>query len=114
MGKIEEINIKGLNVDMIIVYKYNLILIAIMDKAFKKHNIRDEAERALDMFYTTYYKEVNECKEAVNICEFEDFKKILATQIKKYFENTKEKEKEIEIGDFGFFTEAIRKLKSQK
>lgn len=110
LGKIEEINIKGLDIDMIIVYKYNLILIAIMEKNVARHDIRNEAIKALDMFYALYKNEINKC---VDVGIFESFKNILLSQIKEYFEKLKDLEKRKDIGDFGFFTEAIKKSRSE-
>jgi hypothetical protein len=106
MGKIEEISIKGLDIQMIIVNKYDLVLITIMDKLFAKDGIRQEAEKALDQFYTLYKNDINEC---VDINQFESFKRLLYTQIEDYFQRL---EKESEIKDFGFFTEAIAKLRN--
>lgn len=108
LGKIEEINVKGLAVDMIVVYKYNLILIAIISHDFKD-DIREEAEKALDMFYTLYQNEIDEC---VDVYIFDSFKKILYKQIKEYFIKVRDSEKQAEIGDFGFFTEAISRLRN--
>ncbi|MFX1314819.1 MAG: hypothetical protein ACFE9T_03080 [Promethearchaeota archaeon] len=110
LGEIEEINIKGLAVQMIIVYKYNLIFVAILDKLFLKNDIREEAEKALDMFYTLYREEIN--RDDIEISQFKSFKNILSKQIEEYFEKMKSSEKEAEIGDFGFFTEAIKKLRT--
>ncbi|MFW9898222.1 MAG: hypothetical protein ACFFDO_03060 [Candidatus Thorarchaeota archaeon] len=108
LGKIEEISITGLDVNMIIVYKYNLILIAIVNKDFVRHDIRDEIEKALDMFYSSYLDDI---KKGVEVSVFNDFKKILYMQIQDYFAILKDKEVEQEIGDFGFFTEAIKRSK---
>ncbi|MFX1358969.1 MAG: hypothetical protein ACFFBT_09030 [Promethearchaeota archaeon] len=105
MGKIQEITIKGLDIQMIIVNKHNLILIAIMDKEFLKHDIRKEAEKSLDMFYSLYKNEIDEC---VDVCMFDSFKKILYKQIKEYFEKIKGS------GDFGFFTEAITRMRNHE
>jgi len=110
MKKIEEINIKGLDVDMIMISKYNLILVAIMDKQFLKHNIREEAEMALDMFYSSYQEEINGC---VDVCQFEEFKQMLYWQIVDYINKIKTMEENNKVGDFGFFTEAIKKLREQ-
>ena len=105
LGRIEEINIKGLDVEMIVVYKYNLIFVAILDKEFIKHNIREEAEKSLDMFYSLYRKEIDgNCNE---VSQFSSFKNVLFTQIEEYFNKIKNSQK-----DFGFFTEAIKKLRS--
>jgi hypothetical protein len=109
LGEIEEINIQGLDVDMIIVYKYNLIFVAILDKEFLKHDIREEAEKSLDMFYTLYRSEIN--NDASEVSQFESFKNILSKQIEEYFLKLKNEEEKAEIGDFGFFTEAIKKLR---
>ena len=109
LGELEEINIKGLDVDMIIVYKYNLIFVAILDKEFLKHDIREEAEKTLDMFYTLYRSEIanNDCE----VTQFESFKNILSKQIEEYFKRIQDSEEKAEIGDFGFFTEALKKLR---
>jgi hypothetical protein len=110
LGQIEEINIKGLDVEMIVVYKYNLIFVAILDKEFVKHDIRGEAEKSLDMFYSLYRKEIDEnCNE---ISQFTSFKNILFTQIEEYFNRIKDSQRRLEIGDFGFFTDAIKKLRT--
>ncbi len=109
MGKIEEITIKGLSIDMIIVNKYNLVMITILDKSFVKNDIRGESEKVLDMFYAIYKDEIEDCAE---IYQFESFKKILYDQIEDYFIRIKNEDTEAEIGDFGFFTEAIAKLRN--
>ena len=72
LGKIEEISIKGLDVDMIIVHRYQLILMAILDKRFAQNGIREEAIKSLDMFYSTYQDLI--CKNCVDINVFEDLK----------------------------------------
>jgi hypothetical protein len=110
LGKIEEINEKGLDVDMIIVYKYRLIFIAIISHEMKP-DIRDEAEKALDMFYSSYVEELDHL-ESLDVSIFEGFKKVLYLQIQDYFEILEAKEKDQKMGDFGFFTEAIRKLRN--
>ncbi len=111
LGKIEEIEIKGLDVDMIIVYKYNLILIVIMSKDFIKQDYRGEAEKALDMFYSSYVNEINNFKTSINISLFNEFKKILYIQIRDYFKILKDKERDAQR-DFGFFTQAIKELRN--
>jgi len=111
LGKIEEIEINGLDVDMIIVYKYNLILIVIMSKDFIKQDYRGEAEKALDMFYSSYVNEINNFKTSINISIFNEFKKILYIQIRDYFEILKDKERDAQR-DFGFFTQALKQLRN--
>lgn len=95
---------------MIIVYKYNLIFVAILDKEFVKHNIREEAEKSLDIFYTLYRTEIR--NQSYEISQFESFKNILSKQIEEYFQKIYDSEEEAEIGDFGFFTDAIKKLRT--
>ena len=106
LGKIEEITIKGLNVEMIIVSKHNLIFIAILDKDFAKDGVREEAEKALDNFYTLYQDEIDEC---MDVFKFDSFKKILLMQIQEFFHNLENQSEPME--DFGFFTEAIKKMR---
>ncbi|MFX1337244.1 MAG: hypothetical protein ACFFDK_01400 [Promethearchaeota archaeon] len=110
MGKIKEITVKGLDLEMIIVSKYDLILITIMDKDYVRDNIRDEAEKALDMFYLLYKEDL---KNSYHTEVFESFKRILGIQIKDYLDEINRLEKNKEIGDFGWFTEVIRKSKDR-
>ncbi len=108
MGKIEEITIKGLSIQMIIVNKFDLVLIAIMDKHFVKDDIRDEAVKALDMFYHLYQNEIGDCTD---VSQFESFKQVLYDQIVEYFDRRNGRNKD-KIRDFGFFTEAIAQTKN--
>ncbi len=108
LGKITEIKIKGLDLDMVLVSKYGLILVIIMDKNFTNEQLRDEAESALDMFYILYKEDIKDC---VYTDVFESFKKILYLQIQEYLQKFEESEREKEVGNFGFFTEVIRKIK---
>jgi hypothetical protein len=112
LEKIEEINIKGLDLNMIIVYKYNLIFIAIMAKSFTIQDIRNEAELALDLFYSSYIDILSaNTDECIEVSQFTEFKKILYGQIIDYFKKVKDLERKNEIGNFGFFTEAIKRLR---
>jgi hypothetical protein len=108
MGKIEEITIKGLSIQMVIVNKFDLVLIAIMDKDFVKNDMRTEAEKALDMFYHLYQNEISDCTD---VSQFKSFKKILYDQIVEYFDRVNGETKK-EIKDFGFFTDAIARIKN--
>ena len=47
-----------MDVDLIVVNKYNLIFVAIIDKQSKSDTIRNEAELTLDMFYMMYQAEI--------------------------------------------------------
>ena len=110
LGKIEEIAIKGLSIQMIIVNKFDLVLIAIMDKDFVKEDMREEAEKALDMFYHLYQNEISDLCE---VSQFESFKKILYDQIVEYFNRVNGENSKAEIKDFGFFTQAIAKSRNK-
>ncbi len=107
MGKIEEIVVVGLDIQMIIVNKYDLFLIAILDKDVVKEDMHFEAEKALDIFYSVYQDEIGDC---IELGIFEPFKKALYNQIKEFFNKKTENS---EIGDFGFFTQAITKLRNE-
>jgi len=109
MGKIEEITIKGLSIQMVIVNKFDLVLIAIMDKDFVKEDMRKEAEKALDMFYHLYQNEISDCAD---VSQFESFKKILYDQIVEYFKRINGKKTKAEIKDFGFFTDAVAQMRN--
>jgi hypothetical protein len=109
LGKIEEITIKGLSIQMIIVNKFDLVLIAIMDKDFVKEDMREEAEKSLDMFYHLYQNEIGDCTD---VSQFESFKKILYDQIVEYFKRINGKRTKAEIKDFGFFTDAVAQMKN--
>ena len=91
---------------MVIVNKFDLVLIAIMDKDFVKDDTREEAEKALDMFYHLYQNEIGDCTD---VSQFESFKEILYYQIVDYFNRINGENNKAEIKDFGFFTEAIAK-----
>ncbi|MFX0077095.1 MAG: hypothetical protein ACFE96_16745, partial [Candidatus Hermodarchaeota archaeon] len=93
----------------IIVNKFDLVLIAIMDKDFVKEDIRDEAVKALEMFYHLYQNEIADCTD---VSQFESFKRILYNQIVEYFDRVNGPKKETKIRDFGFFTEAIMQTKN--
>ena len=89
LGKIEEILIKGLNIDLFIVYKYELILISIMETSMKKRNIRKEAEMALDSFYNLYTEKIKCWNGEKNT--FSDFDKMIENQINNYYEKIDQK-----------------------
>ncbi|MFX0070759.1 MAG: hypothetical protein ACFFAO_06685 [Candidatus Hermodarchaeota archaeon] len=111
IGKIEEINIKGLDLEMIIVSKYDLILVAIMEREYVNENMRKEAEKSLEYFYLLFKEDIENSYYDINV--FESFKKILFQQIKEYSENFNGTKKLGEIRDLEFFNESIKKMESQ-
>jgi hypothetical protein len=83
VGKIEEIIIKGDNIEMNIISNKNLVLIAILDKDLAaKYEFRNEAELLLETFYETYKDEIN----SVEIGKFDHFKKIIRNKINEFLE----------------------------
>lgn len=109
LGKIKEIQVKGLDVDMIVVSKHNLILVAIMDKELLKNGVHDELEGLLDIFYSCYQDEI---KDNIEVMKFNDFKEVLFSQIQEYLDRLKNGETtQAKVGDFGFITEIIKKMK---
>ena len=92
--------------------KYNLFLIAILDKHFVKNDIHSEAEKALDLFYSLYRPKIERCDPCQDINEYIPFKKALYQQIKDYVDKINKIEKQSIVADFGFFTEAIAKMRN--
>ncbi|MHA1148837.1 MAG: hypothetical protein ACTSR8_11415 [Promethearchaeota archaeon] len=83
LGKIREIKIIGLDVDMVIVSKYELVLIYLLDKKINKKGLREQAEDSLDLFYKAYGNSIH---EEICIDKFSPFKEILLIQVIKFFE----------------------------
>ena len=109
IGKIEEITVKGLNIEMLIVSRNHLILVIIFDKNWETNIMHEEAEEALNMFYYTYKDVIN--KIPIDISKFESFKNLLNIQIKDYFKKVGLTN---EIRDFGFFTDAVKKQRNER
>lgn len=113
VGKIEEIIIKGLDIEMIIVSEYGLVLMVILDKRLKQKGIRKEIETLLDMFYSMYKEIIEDEKRCIDTEEFKEFKQVLYFQIDDYFKKlTLEEQKDNK--DFGFFTAALEGMKEKK
>jgi len=94
IGKIEEISVKGLDVELIIVSKYNLILITLMDRDFYKDIIRKSGEKILELFHAIYEHELNDPSE---IDKFSDFKDILFSEIQTSLDKMKDLHKKRDI-----------------
>lgn len=104
MGKITDISIKGLDVDIVVAYKYDLILIAFLSKGYATYGLRDKTEEALEMFYSTYHSEIDS-KKLIDINEFDDFKKILFLQLKKYLESINQNQNIDEYEEFSLLND---------
>ncbi|MHA1753634.1 MAG: hypothetical protein ACTSYZ_14815 [Candidatus Helarchaeota archaeon] len=105
LGRIEEIMIKGLDVDMYIATKHNLIIIAIMSSDIKKVDLHKEAEEALDTFYEIFKDELNNEGSYQDV--FAPYEILLREQIKNYVSKISTTEK-------GFFKKLFSSFKSNK
>lgn len=87
MGKIEEISVKGIDVEMVVVSKHDLILITMMDRDFHKNIIREHGQKILNLFHKMYENELEDCCE---INKFKDFKDVLLSEIQACLDRMKE------------------------
>jgi hypothetical protein len=90
IGNIDEIIIKGLDLEVLVVSKHELILTAIFRNDMFKENLKGQAEMALDAFY-------NSCKLSLDsgsncLDDYEKFEKIIEEHIKQYFEMVRNKQ----------------------
>lgn len=83
LGNIKAISIDGLDINMLVVSKHGLLVIAIMD-AFctQVTDFKTGCEKALDVFYKQYCEQINDWDG--NLSTFRDFKEILNDQIQVY------------------------------
>ena len=87
-----------------------------MSKDLKKFS-NEDIQTALEITHSEYFMQVigllshDEDNKEFN-SQFEYFKKLLSKQIEVYSKKIRSSEKEAEIGDFGFFTDAIKKLRT--
>ncbi len=112
LGKIEEINVKGLNIEMVVVSDYGLVCILMIESNLKCLDFRSELETLLDIFYSTYKEKIEDCTKCVEISEFQEFKQVLQDQIQDFFDkhNRREDQQSNKVADFGFLTSAINRL----
>ncbi len=94
IGNIEEISVKGIDVELIIVSKHDLILIILMDRHFYKDIVRKSGEKILDLFYAMYSNQLDVSEE---IKQFEDFKDVLFSEIQACLDKMKELNKNRDI-----------------
>jgi len=107
IASLDETLIKGGRVETLIIKKHELILIALMDKDMKKVKIAVEAEKALDLFFEMYQKELeNFDKTCVNLDIFDKFEVLLKKQINEYYRKIEK--------DSGFFSRLLNLFKDQK
>jgi len=94
MGKIEEISVKGIDVELIIVSKHDLILIVLMDRHFYKDIIRKSGEKILDLFFAMFSNQLGDSEE---IEQFSDFRDVLFSEAQDCIDKMKELHKKRDI-----------------
>ena len=92
LGKIGDISISGLDINLLVIHKYSLMCIAVMDSDIPELSIREGCEIALDTFYQKYVQEIDNFNG--RLTKFSEFKPFLEGQIQGYFAKLKEHEKE--------------------
>ena len=98
LGNLEEITIKGLDLEIMAVHKNELHLTAIFSREMIKVDIRKEAEEALNAFYNRYYDAI-QCTN-INLILFEEFEEKLREHIKEYMAYAKKHHKPPKKGFF--------------
>ncbi|MFO8019721.1 MAG: roadblock/LC7 domain-containing protein [Promethearchaeia archaeon] len=107
LDALNETLIKGGKLETLVVRKYGLFLIALMDKHMKKIKIGKEAEQALDLFYKMYKQEIDNLDETcLDLEGFKKFEVLLKRQIKQYY-------KKIDGGE-GFFSRLMNFFRKNK
>jgi hypothetical protein len=105
LGNIKDISINGLDIDMIIVTKYNLIMISVMDSDIPLLDFRDGCARALDVFYKIFGDKIEDWDGSLDT--FRDFQDLLKEQIARYFEELREHEFKIRVKEMDVETKKI-------
>ncbi len=88
LGNIRNISVEGLDIDMLIVYKFNLFIMAIIDSNIPELNLREGCEETLKLFYQMYKERIPTWDGDVRT--FSGFKDILNAQIQQYLKNLEE------------------------
>ncbi len=84
LGQIKEINIKGLDLNMVLVTQHNLIMIALLDPGVPVMNVREEAERALSSFHQRFQDTLENWNGDQAV--FETFREEIEDQVKLYLQ----------------------------
>lgn len=95
LGKIRDIQINGLDINLMIVAKYNLISIVILDSDLPELNMRDGCEKILDAFNKFFKDKVENWNGALE--EFRDFRILMDGLVQHFFELLTEYKKEHKI-----------------
>ena len=105
LGSIKDISINGLDIDMIIVTKYNLIMVAVMDAGIPLLDFREGCARALDVFYKIFGDKIDKFDGSLDT--FADFQDLLKEQIARYFEELREHEFKLRVKDMDIETKSV-------
>ena len=105
LGNIKDISINGLDIDMIIVTKYNLIMIAVMDSNIPLLDFREGCARALDVFYKIFGDQIDTWDGALDT--FADFQDLLKEQIARYFEELREYDVKMRVKEMDIETKQM-------
>ncbi len=92
LGKVGDISISGLGINLLVIHKWGLHVIAIIDSDLPELNFREGCEAALDAFYDRYVQKLENWGGRLRI--FSDFKPFLEGQIQGYFAKLKEFKKD--------------------
>ena len=93
LGKIRDISINGLDIEMLIISKYDLVFIALMDSNVPHLNFREGCERALDVFYRIFHDKLKDWDGSLK--PFKDFKELLEGQVQRYFDEIEKIKKSV-------------------
>lgn len=88
LGSIDDISISGLDMHLIVVRKWGLMCIGIIDSDLPEFNFREGCENALETFYQRYINQIENWNGSLK--PFAEFRNYLEDQIQGYFEKLKE------------------------
>jgi len=88
LGKVGDITISGLGINLLVINKWGLHIIGILDADIPELNFREGCEAALDAFYEKYVEKLQDWNGRLKI--FSDFKSYLEGMIQGYFVKLKE------------------------
>lgn len=83
LGKIKDIKITGLDINLLVVSKYNLVSIIILDSDLPEFNMREGCEKLLDTFYTHYVDVIKDWNGS--LAPFKEFKTLMEELIQHFF-----------------------------
>jgi len=82
LGKIEDISVNGVDMDMVIVTNGELIAVVMMDKTYLKERVREEVKNLLEAFTIMYRDDLyaNSC----NSEQFSNFSNVIMSHIHQF------------------------------